>query len=207
MGSVVGASEKDEVDVRAAKAALREGMRAVRSAIPEADRARRSEAAARLLLALPETSGARRVFTFLSFGSELSTAPAIAAFRERGVRVAVPVLDEERMEAVELPPGAVLVPTSYGAMEPAGRAGVAPEEIDLVVAPGLAFDRAGRRLGYGGGYFDAFLPRLRPGSPIVGVCFAEQLVDAVPAGARDRAVDVVVTDREVVRPPGESPHL
>jgi 5-formyltetrahydrofolate cyclo-ligase len=76
-----------------------------------------------------------------------------------------------------------------------------------VVAPGLAFDRAGRRLGYGGGYFDGFLPRLRPDCPVVGVCFAEQLVDAVPAGPRDRGVDVVVTDREVVRPSVVNPHL
>ena len=76
-----------------------------------------------------------------------------------------------------------------------------------MVAPGLAFDRAGRRLGYGGGYFDAFLPRLRPGCPVVGVCFAEQLVDEVPAGPHDRAVDVVVTDRDVIRPSVENPHL
>src|SRR5436190_4085243 len=138
-------------------------MRAVRSGIPEAERARRSEAVARSLLSLPEASDARLVFIVLSFGSELSTAPAIAAFRERGARIAVPVLDEKRIEAVDLPPGGVLVPTSYGAMEPAERVPVPAEEIDLVVAPGLAFDRAGRRLGYGGGYFDAFLPRLRRG--------------------------------------------
>jgi 5-formyltetrahydrofolate cyclo-ligase len=193
--------------LREVKAVLRDRMRAVRSGIPEAERARRSEAVARSLLALPEASDARRVFTVLSFGSELSTAPAIAAFRERGTRVAVPILEEKRMEAVDLPPGAVLVPTSYGAMEPAERVPVPAEEIDLVVAPGLAFDRAGRRLGYGGGYFDAFLPRLRPACPVVGVCFAEQLVDEVPAGPHDRAVDVVVTDRDVVRPSVENPHL
>jgi len=193
--------------LREVKAALRDRMRTVRSVIPEAERARRSEVVARSLLALPEASDARRVFTVLSFGSELSTAPAIAAFRERGVRVAVPVLDEDRMEAVDMPPGAALVPTPYGAMEPAERVRVPAEEIDLVVAPGLAFDRAGRRLGYGGGYFDAFLPRLRPGCPVVGVCFAEQLVDDVPAGPHDRAVDVVVTDRHVIRPPVENPHL
>ncbi len=201
------ATEEGGSALRAAKAALRERMRAVRSAIPEAERALRSEAIAQRLLALPESTGVLRVFMFLSFGSEASTAPAIAAFRERGARVAVPVLRGGRMEAVDLPPGAALVPTSYGMMEPAARVVVPPEEIDLVVAPGLAFDRAGRRLGYGGGFFDAFLPRLRPGCPVVGICFAEQLVEAVPAGARDRAVDVVVTERGTVRPSNEHPHL
>jgi 5-formyltetrahydrofolate cyclo-ligase len=192
--------------LREVKAVLRDRMRAVRSGIPEAERARRSEAVARSLLALPEASDPRRVFTVLSFGSELSTAPAIAAFRERGTRVAVPILEEKRMEAVDLPPGAVLVPTSYGAMEPAERVPVPAEEIDLVVAPGLAFDRAGRRLGYGGGYFDAFLPRLRRGCAVVGICFAEQLVDEVPAGPDDRGVELVVTDRGVVRS-DENPNL
>ena len=192
--------------LREVKAALRDRMRAVRSGIPEAERARRSEAVARSLLSLPEASDARLVFTVLSFGSELSTAPAIAAFRERGARIAVPVLDEKRMEAVDLPPGGVLVPTSYGAMEPAERVPVPAEEIDLVVAPGLAFDRAGRRLGYGGGYFDAFLPRLRRGCAVVGICFSEQLVDEVPAGPDDRGVGLVVTDRGVVRS-DEHPNL
>jgi 5-formyltetrahydrofolate cyclo-ligase len=183
-----------------AKTALRERMRAARAAIPEAERARRSAEVARQVLELPEAAGAGRVFTFLSFGSEVSTAPLIERLRGRGAAIAVPVVEAGRMEAVDLPPGAALVPSGYGAMEPAERVPAPPPAIDLVVAPGLAFDRRGRRLGYGGGYFDAFLPRLRPGTPVVGVCFAEQVVDEVPAGEGDRAVHVVVTDAEVIRP-------
>ena len=91
--------------LRAAKDELRSRMRAARDAIPEADRARRAEEVARLLLALPEASGVGRVFTFLSFGSEVPTAPLIAGFRARGARVAVPVLEAGRMEAVDLPAG------------------------------------------------------------------------------------------------------
>jgi 5-formyltetrahydrofolate cyclo-ligase len=193
--------------LRTSKEALRGRMRAVRGAISEADRARRSEDVSRLLLTLPEAAGARRIFTFLSFGSEVSTAPAIAAFRERGAAVAVPVLEAGRMEAVHLAGDARLVPSGYGALEPAERVTVRPEEIDLVAAPGLAFDRTGRRLGYGGGYFDAFLPRLRPDCPVVGICFREQLVDHVPAGSADRPVGVVVTDAGVIRPPDGDPLL
>jgi 5-formyltetrahydrofolate cyclo-ligase len=193
--------------LRAAKDQLRSRMRAARGAIPEADRVRRAEEVSRLLLALPEASGVGRVFTFLSFGSEVPTAPAISAFRAGGARMAVPVLEAGRMEAVDLAVGGALVRSGYGAMEPDERVPVPPEEIDLVVAPGLAFDRAGGRLGYGGGYFDAFLPRLRPGCPVVGICFAEQIVDEVPAGPADRLVGVVVTDREVVRPSNGGPLL
>ena len=76
----------------------------------------------------------------------------------------------------------------------------APMEIDLVAAPGLAFDRSGGRIGYGGGYFDGFLRRVRSDCAVAGVCFAEQLVAEVPAGPDDVRVDVVVTDAEVIRP-------
>jgi len=175
-------------------------MRAVRAAIPNQERERRSDAVAALVLALPEAARVRRVLTFLSFGSEVSTAPVLTAFRDRGAAIAVPVLRDGRMEAVEFPDGAALVPSSYGAMEPADRIGVPAESVDLVVTPGLAFDASGRRVGYGGGYFDAFLPRIRSDSTSVGVCFAEQLVAEVPAGPDDVRVDVVVTDAEVIRP-------
>jgi len=88
-----------------------------------------------------------------------------------------------------------------------GAVPVPPDEIDLVATPGLAFDRAGRRLGYGGAYFDTFLPRLRPDCAVIAIGFAEQLVDAVPVGPADRPVGVVVTDQEVVRPNSDEPLL
>lgn len=194
-------------DLLEAKEALRRRMLAVRSAIPGAERMRRSEEIARRVLTLPESEGVGRMFTFLSFGSEVSTEPLIAGFRERGARVAVPMLEGVRMDAADFPAGAGVVPSGYGAMEPAERVPVRPEEIDLVVAPGLAFDREGRRLGYGGAYFDTFFPRLRQECPVVAIGFAEQVVDAVPVGPADRAVRVVVTDREVVRPSPDDPLL
>jgi 5-formyltetrahydrofolate cyclo-ligase len=194
-------------DLLEAKEALRRRMLAARNRIPAGERMRRSEEIALRVAGLPEADGAARVFTFISFGSEVSTEPLIAALRERGARVAVPVLEGARMDAADLPEGAALVPSGYGAMEPAERVPVPPEEIDLAVTPGLAFDRAGRRLGYGGAYFDTFLPRLRPDCAVVAVGFAEQLVDAVPVGPADRAVGVVVTDQEIVRPSSDDPLL
>ena len=186
--------------LRRGKDDLRARMREARAAIGAHDRERRSRDVAGRLLALPEAARARRALTFLSFGTELSTVPILAGLRAGGVRVAVPVLQEGRMEAVDLPEAAHLVPSSYGAMEPAERIEVAPEQIDLVIAPGLAVDRSGGRVGYGGGFFDGFLRRVRPDCAVVGVCFAEQVVDEVPGGPDDVAVDVVVTDAEVIRP-------
>jgi len=186
--------------LRRKKEELRARMLRVRASIPAPERERRSEGAARLLLALAEAAAPRRILAFLSFGSEVSTAPILAGFRARGTSIAVPVLEDGRMESVDLPQNARLTASSYGAMEPAERAGVAPGDIDLVVAPGLAFDRSGRRLGYGGGYFDAYLRRVRGDCFVTGLCFAEQIVDRVPVGAQDVSVRIVVTDREVIRP-------
>ena len=75
-----------------------------------------------------------------------------------------------------------------------------PSLIDVVVVPGLAFDRAGFRVGYGGGNYDRFLPRLRPDAVRVGFAFGLQLLPAgkVPRGPNDEPVHHVVTERELV---------
>src|SRR5881394_558368 len=92
-----------------AKEALRRRMLAARNTIPAGERMRRSEEIAQRVVQLPEAERASRVFTFLSFGSEVSTEPLIAALRERGVLVAVPVLEGARMDAADLAEGAALM--------------------------------------------------------------------------------------------------
>jgi 5-formyltetrahydrofolate cyclo-ligase len=169
-------------------------MRRVRAEIPPDERARRSATVEEAVFALPEVVRSRTVVLFYSFGSEVATRRMIDRIRSSGKRVLLPFLDGGMIEAAEVRAGDDLVPTSYGPSEPARRVPVDPEEVDLVVTPGLAFDRAGRRLGYGGGYYDRFFDRLRPDAVRVGIAFSAQLVDEVPAGRRDRRVQVVVTE-------------
>ncbi len=86
---------------------------------------------------------------------------------------------------------------------PADRPAVPPAEIDVMVVPGLAFDRTGRRLGYGGGYYDAYLARAGFGAFACGVCFEGQLLGegtlAELEGPHDRRVDAVVTPTTSIR--------
>ncbi len=85
---------------------------------------------------------------------------------------------------------------AMGVREPVVTAGlIDPREADLVLVPGLAFDRAGGRLGRGGGFYDRFLAGLPLGVVRVGVAFDRQIVGAVPLGAHDAAVGRVVTER------------
>jgi 5-formyltetrahydrofolate cyclo-ligase len=183
-----------------AKAELRARIRAELSSLPPAERLRRGEAAALLLTGISELHRARTILAFLSFGGEIPTMPLIEALASSGPdrTLLVPYLETGEMHATPYLPGDPLSPSSYGPSEPARRKPVDPTEIDVVVVPGLAFDREGRRMGRGGGYYDSFLPRMRRDAVRIGLGYREQLLARVPEGPVDRRVDMVVTDREVV---------
>lgn len=173
-------------------------MLAVRASIPEWARRSLGARIEERLFELPEAEAAGTVLLYDAFGAEAPTASMLDRFRARGARVLLPYLHEGSMEASEVRPGEDLVATDYGPREPRDPAAVDPGAIDLVVAPGLAFDRRGGRLGYGGGRFDRYLARLRPDARRVGVGFHAQVVDHVPLEPGDEPVDLVVTDAETV---------
>ncbi|MEW6059576.1 MAG: 5-formyltetrahydrofolate cyclo-ligase [Actinomycetota bacterium] len=181
------------------KKALRARLRAERDAVPPAERTRKSEEIARRLFGLPGILRVRTVMVFSSFGSEVETRPIIERLAAGGVLVALPRVEGRRIVAVAYSPGDPISPAPFGAMEPTGSRVIGPREIDVVVTPGLAFDRRGYRVGYGGGFYDVFLRRMRRDALRVGVCFALQVVDEVPNGPMDRPVHVIVTDEDVVR--------
>lgn len=92
-----------------------------------------------------------------------------------------------------------LVPGAYGIPEPKdGLQAVEPTRIDVVIVPALAYDRRGYRLGYGGGYYDRFLPTLSAQAVKVGVQYDLLVWDALPVGPHDVSVDWVITERSVV---------
>jgi 5-formyltetrahydrofolate cyclo-ligase len=151
------------------------------------------------LLAMSEVDDARVVMAFWSFGSEVDTAPLITRLHDDGKTVALPRIEGTDVVPVAYRPGDAVRPTSFGAGEPVGGRVIDAAELDLVVVPGVAFDRAGGRVGYGAGYYDRLIGRLRAGVPTIAVAFSLQLVPQVPAGGTDRRVDAVVTELEVVR--------
>jgi 5-formyltetrahydrofolate cyclo-ligase len=187
------------VTIAEEKAALRRVMKERRAAIPDAQRIRRSNEAADRLLAMPELTGVGVAFVFHSFGAEISTGPVIRALAGRRIALALPILADGRIEAAAYRLGDPLTASPYGALEPLARTIVEPERVDLVVTPGLAFDARGFRVGYGGAYYDRFLPRTRADAARIGLCFDEQVLDAVPHGDGDEPVRAIVTDRRILR--------
>jgi len=188
----------DRAGLRAAKQAMRAHMRELREAIPSEERDRLAGEIRERLFGMPAVQAAQTVMLFSSFGSEVPTRHMIERAWGAGQRVALPLLREGEIRAAALRPGHVLVSTSYGPMEPPDDEPVAVDAIDVVVAPGLAFDRHGNRLGYGRGHYDRLFAGLRTTARTIGIGFHVQLVDAVPHGTSDRPIDAVVTDREVV---------
>jgi len=184
--------------LKRAKRALRRTVLAERDTIPGDDRSALSEAIADRFLGLPELAGAETVVAFWSFGSEVDTGPLIAGLRTQGKTVALPRIEGGDVVPVVAAPGAPMSETSFGAMEPEGPA-LDVAELDLVVVPGVAFDRSCGRVGYGGGYYDRLLGRRREGVAAIAIAFALQIVDRVPSGAIDRRIDGVVTEVEVIR--------
>lgn len=185
-----------------AKLELRRRALAARDALPGAERARLSVAVCARAAALPELDAAATIMLFAAFRSEVDTAPLLSWALERGKAVCFPrVLGPRRMAAYRIAdPAADLVPGAWGIPEPReGLKEVPPERMDAVVVPGAAFDAAGRRCGYGGGFYDTYLPRTRPGIAWVALAFEAQLMDELPCEPHDLAVSVVVTEARIMR--------
>jgi 5-formyltetrahydrofolate cyclo-ligase len=185
--------------LRRDKRRLRTRVRSLRDALPADERERSSAAIADAVLALPEVRRSVAAMVFSSFGSEVDTRAIVEELVGAGTRVVLPRVEGRDLLAIEYRPGDPLVVAAFGMSEPATSAVVDAADVDVAITPGLAFDRDGYRVGYGGGFYDRFFAGSRPDMAKVGICFSVQLVDAVPRGPLDVPVDVVVTEREVVR--------
>jgi 5-formyltetrahydrofolate cyclo-ligase len=190
------------------KRALRRAMRDRRERLDADARGRAARGLGDMLARLPEVAGARTVSAYVPVRGEIDTSAIVADRVAHGTRVVYPRVTAERprLRFHAVTPDTTLVPGVFGILEPpASSPEVAIEDIDVVLVPGLAFDVCGRRLGYGGGYYDEAAARLRAagaaGRPglLVGVGYDFQLIDVCPAGDGDVTIDWVVTDLRVIR--------
>jgi 5-formyltetrahydrofolate cyclo-ligase len=187
------------------KAEMRRAMQRFLDGMEGSDLADRSATVSRRLGETGAWMWMDVLLSFLSMPREVATAGMIEAAWADGTPVAVPRIDNGDIHFVVMPMDAPTPPRdrwgipvpdpAWPALDPA-RAGRI-----LVAAPGLAFDRTGNRLGRGKGYYDRFLSRARASGArcvVIGICFADQLVDEVPHSERDQPVDGVVTEAETI---------
>ena len=184
---------------------LRRHLRGLRADLPATERRAAAESAAAILTALPHYRDARRIAVYVAVDGELDPEPLVIRARAAGKEVYLPVLPaSNNLPLVFLPYAAdtVLRPNRYRIPEPAPTADapLAPVELDLVVAPLVAFDARGERLGMGGGFYDrsfAFLKEARTPRPVlIGYAYECQRVDALDAAEWDVPLAGVVTEQQ-----------
>jgi 5-formyltetrahydrofolate cyclo-ligase len=183
----------------AAKSNLRREMIARRDALPVDARAAAAEAIGIRPFPVPVIPGAI-VSGFMPMKSEINPLPLMKKLAGEGARLALPVVGGRGkplvMRAWNF--GEALGSGVWGIREPKPEA----EEVepDLLLVPLLAFNRSGHRLGYGGGYYDLTIARLRARKAVIaiGLAFAAQEVAELPVTPRDAALDLVLTEREVI---------
>lgn len=154
-----------------------------------------SEAIARHGIGFAGTPSPAIVSGFLAIGDEIDPTPLMRRLLGEGYRLCLPVMEGKGKPLVfrAWSPGEPLAETMWGIREPLPEAPVL--DPDIVLGPLLAFDTKGYRLGYGGGFYDRTLARLRALKPIasIGIAFDEQKVDAVPHVDYDERLDWILT--------------
>jgi 8-oxo-dGTP diphosphatase len=172
----------------------------IRDSLSPAERAEKSRRAAERIAALPEFRSARTVMLYRAVRGELSPESLTALPVSAGKRFVYPRCVSRTEMEVLLPGG--WETGAFGIPEPAAETSerILPEEIDLVVCPGTAFDPSGTRLGMGAGYYDRFLPGC-VNAVFVLAAFEAQRAPLLPRNLRDVPMDLIVTEEAVYRIP------
>jgi 5-formyltetrahydrofolate cyclo-ligase len=185
-------------DLAGQKQRLREQAHANRNAQENKDEV--SRAIVSSFMAQPEYTAARTVMFYIDVRSEVRTRQALPDALRSGKRIVVPYCVEGELELFHLEDMDELATGMYRILEPkpelrgVASKRVAVEELDLVMVPGVAFDRRGARMGHGKGYYDKLLEHARPDTPLVALAFECQLFPEIPVGDHDVFMDKIITE-------------
>lgn len=189
------------------KEALRKDLLERRLALSRAEVSAASEQLCARLASFRPLRAAEKLAGYAAIRAEIDLSAYLDQRHAEGAQVFLPRVEGPgEMVFAPLAGRDELIPGPFGVAQPSGLP-VSIGEIDVFLVPGVAFDRGGNRLGFGGGYYDRALRRARstraPGAQpmlLVGVCYDWQLLDArVPAEEHDIAMDVIITDQQVFR--------
>lgn len=145
------------------------------------------------------------IFIYISYGSEINTRDIINRALKEKKRIYVPRTEfkTRTMDAVEISSLDNLIESSYGILEPSkNEPCIDPNELDLIVVPGVAFDRNGGRMGYGAGFYDRYFSKINKNNigriTKLALAYDFQVTDEVPMGELDVPVDYVLTEKEFI---------
>jgi 5-formyltetrahydrofolate cyclo-ligase len=185
------------------KEEIRKAVLQKRDAIPAVVKREKDALVREQVLSIPEFISARTIVFYAAFRSEVGTRTLLEESLAREKRVVLPKVNTalhtlilyEVKHMDELTPGYMGIPEPPQMDERL----VGIDDADLVVIPGAGFDFAGNRLGYGAGYYDSLLSKRKKKIPVIALAYEEQIVDSIPAETHDVKVDIIVTDKRVIR--------
>lgn len=189
--------------IRKKKRELRKKVQELRDSVDPEQRRILSAEVIENLWSVSDFRTADSILFFISFRSEVDTIPMIHRALSEDRIVCVPCTDSGNKDMMasriydfdnDLELG------NYNILEPRGAClrPLPPEEIDVVLMPGVAFDLSGGRLGYGGGYYDRFLQKCSPRCTLIAVAFEIQIIDHVPCADHDARIHKIVTEKRVI---------
>ncbi len=181
------------------KSKFRAEMRAKLAQISKAEYRAWNNGLEQLFFQAPVVQRAERIMIYYSVRNEAVTTGIIQKLFTIGKTVALPICIAGRnLRAGLIANCAQLVPAKFGLFEPKPESEtIAPEQLELIVVPGLAFDVAGHRLGHGAGYYDRFLVRA-PNAVIIGLAYDFQVLPEIPTEKHDIAMNAIITPTRVI---------
>ena len=185
------------------KKVIRKKMLEERAKISSNDILEKSSAIKDTLFSLSQYKESNFIFSFISFKDEVNTheiiKDSIAIGKKVGVPISVPKTKELLVSEIidfdkelELSYYDILAPKDEYIRI------VSPKVVDLVLVPGVAFDKRGYRVGYGGGYYDRFFNKLEKGVIKIGLCYEMQILPEVPTDIYDIPIDYIITEKGLI---------
>lgn len=183
------------------KRTLRQTMLAIRREFPLEEARAASLRVQDSFIASEEFAGAQVVAVYAPIHNEVDTREVMSAALAAAKVLLLPAVSDDGLEFRMISGTGDLRRGAFGIPEPTMECPEHPPwEADLIVIPGVAFDTAGRRIGYGKGYYDKALHQLEGKGSLVGFCYDFQLLDRIAGEPHDVLMDMIITERRVIRP-------
>lgn len=175
------------------KADIRKKMRELKRAVPAEEKLHRSEAIMRQVEQLPEFSEARVILLYWSMADEVQTHSFVERWYREKTLLLPCVEGDDLLLRQYTGPECLVAGEQFGIGEPTGPVWTDLEAVELIVVPGVAFDRMGNRMGRGRGFYDRLL-KSTPQAVKVGVAYGFQLLDEIPVEPHDVKMNAVIHD-------------
>ncbi len=188
-------------DIQSVKSSIRKDIQDNRDSLDKISRQEKSLLIAGRLMGLDKYRDSSNILAYYPFRSEIDTSIIIKDALGCGKKVALPRVGTEGLDLYYIKDlSKDLEPGSYDIMEPIpSRCRPAePGKMDMVIVPGVGFDRKHNRLGYGGGFYDRLLAGIPRSIPRIALAFDLQVLDEIPVSGHDLKIDILITESQII---------